>query len=232
MLLKEYKLSYYFKNNPIIYSVVYSIVYSQQKSSIIYMDNNSENINIMNNNTLYNNDNSINIDVSNKGFLDNLTNNINLFVTDVGKNISDGIDFIKSIKIDEIKNEISNGINIIDIILNDNIQTLLNNVSDKYINLCVNLYQDEKTYIYEIELPGVSINMIAVDEHQGFLRIFGQKKLKRYENIHNYVIINSATGIFNKIICLPNDADRESIICKSWEGLLSIIVSKKQIINQ
>lgn len=175
-----------------------------------------------------------------KSILEEIFDNINNFIIDISRSINNGIVAIRSSELinslidtsNDIKNDITSELNIIDERYCKPLRELFVNTpvntdnSSKYIELHINYYQDEHNYIYEIELPGVPIDTIFVVEQNGILYIRGQKQLKRFENLHNYIQINSITGCYNKVIQLPKDADMNFITGTSRDGLLSIIIKK------
>jgi len=93
----------------------------------------------------------------------------------------------------------------------------------------VDITEDEKNLFVHAELPGMSkesVN-IAVSEDK-MLTIKGEKKKESLEENTNYIRSERKFGSFSRSFLLPEFVDLEKVEAKFENGVLEIILEKKE----
>jgi HSP20 family protein len=89
----------------------------------------------------------------------------------------------------------------------------------------VAMWQNADKFFIEVELPGVTKDSIDLTNHNGLLRISGERKW--VETDRNYLVNERVYGTFDRTISLPEDVDADSIDAEFSDGVLRIQLSKK-----
>lgn len=92
-----------------------------------------------------------------------------------------------------------------------------------------NLLENEKSYIIELELPGLEKDEIDIDISQNQLKISGTRQNKSEEKAKNYYKIQSSFGKFEQIFTLPDNANKDEITAKMKNGILEVEIVKNEI---
>ena len=91
----------------------------------------------------------------------------------------------------------------------------------------MNLFQEDKRYIFEFELAGIDkkdINVTITDKN--ILTISGTKKRLSKEEKKNIIKQERYYGSFSRTISLPDDINAKKIKITYKEGILKIIIEK------
>ena len=107
------------------------------------------------------------------------------------------------------------------------LQEVLNTSNLKLWFPLIDIINTEDIYYVYVELPGVKEDSILVDFINNNLIISGEKNKKINEQ--HYIKNEIGYGKFNRKILLPmNVMDKNNVIIKYENGLLSILIDKKK----
>ncbi len=92
----------------------------------------------------------------------------------------------------------------------------------------VNTREDDKTYVIELDLPGIKKENIKVniDSENHILSISGERKFKDEVKKEDYYKIESSYGKFMRTFSLPDNVNVENIDAKTEDGVLHITLPK------
>ncbi len=89
----------------------------------------------------------------------------------------------------------------------------------------VDVYEDEKSYVIEAEVPGYNENDIKIYCKNKILTISsGQVKKEREDG---FITEEIALPAFSRSFQLPEDANEDEVNATSANGILSVVISKK-----
>ena len=104
-------------------------------------------------------------------------------------------------------------------------------IKDNQVNLPkVNIYEDEKSYHIKTVMPGVDKKNVSLSLDNNTLIIFGTTN---QENNEELTLLKSEINFkdFKRRIALPKNSDQQSISANLINGILEIIITKKQKIK-
>ena len=104
-------------------------------------------------------------------------------------------------------------------------------IQDNQINVPeVNIYEDDNSYQIKVVMPGVDKKDISLSLDNNTLVIFGTTS---QENNEKLTRLRSEISFkdFKRRISLPKDSDRQSISANLINGILEIVIKKKQKIK-
>jgi HSP20 family protein len=101
-------------------------------------------------------------------------------------------------------------------------------VSEESFAPAIDLYEDENEYVVEAELPGLKQDEIKVSVEDDILSISGEKKREKEVKEENLYRSERFYGKFERQIVLPQNADRENIKASYKDGVLKVIIPKKE----
>lgn len=81
-------------------------------------------------------------------------------------------------------------------------------------------------YEIDIELPGVDLENIHIDVHDGGMTVRGEKKAEREETGKTYFFSERTYGAFERSFRLPANANADKITANFKDGVLSIVIPK------
>ncbi|MGM0394681.1 MAG: Hsp20/alpha crystallin family protein [Thermodesulfobacteriota bacterium] len=87
----------------------------------------------------------------------------------------------------------------------------------------------ENAYSISVEIPGVEAEDIRVDITSDTLTIQGEKKQINEEKDRHYYRLERSYGSFQRILSLPEDADRENITASFKNGILQVHIPRKSL---
>ena len=90
----------------------------------------------------------------------------------------------------------------------------------------MNIYEDENSYKYELELPGMVRENIKIVEENYKITVSGNRQIFNEVNRNNYHTIESKYGNFSRTFSLPKNCDINSIQAVSDKGILILTVNK------
>jgi HSP20 family molecular chaperone IbpA len=95
-----------------------------------------------------------------------------------------------------------------------------------------NIHEDETSYTYEIEMPGIPKEEIIVEEKDGYVSVSGKKSLKKEDKKEGYHYIGTSYGSFHRSFKVPRNGDVNQITAKYDSGVLSLVVPKIAGVSQ
>ena len=104
-------------------------------------------------------------------------------------------------------------------------------IQDNQVNLPkVNIYEDEKSYHIKTVMPGVDKKNVSLSLDNNTLIIFGTTN---QENNEELTLLKSEINFkdFKRRIALPKNSDQQSISANLINGVLEVIIKKKQKIK-
>lgn len=90
----------------------------------------------------------------------------------------------------------------------------------------VDISETDKSYEFEIELPGMKREDIEIEVSDGILTVKGEKKEEKKEEKKGYKKIERSYGKFERSFTLPQYIDEKNISAKFENGLLNISIPK------
>jgi len=102
-----------------------------------------------------------------------------------------------------------------------------NLITDKprYSNKKVNITENEKSYDISFEIPGFSKEDVNIDLNDGIITISSHVE----KSNENYISKEYTKDSFERSFYLPEDVDLENIDASMENGILSIILNKRNI---
>jgi HSP20 family protein len=85
--------------------------------------------------------------------------------------------------------------------------------------------------VLKVDLPGVTQNEIDIRVEEGTLTIQGERKFVKESSEENYVQIERPYGTFRRTFSIPRTIDQESIKASYKDGVLRIVLPRKQEIQ-
>ncbi len=99
----------------------------------------------------------------------------------------------------------------------------------QWITPPVDVREDDKTWTFLLDLPGVKPGDIDVHVEDGELVVNASHSAEhRDEEDGRYIHIERANGMYQRRFTLPGTADADGIAAKSEDGVLRITVTKKE----
>ncbi|RXJ91575.1 heat-shock protein Hsp20 [Arcobacter sp. CECT 8983] len=92
----------------------------------------------------------------------------------------------------------------------------------------VNTREGESAYHIDVDLPGVKKEDIKVDISKDILTISGERKTKDEIKEEDYYKVETSFGKFTRSFTLPENIDIENIEARSDNGVLEVIIPKKE----
>jgi HSP20 family protein len=94
----------------------------------------------------------------------------------------------------------------------------------------IDIESTDKEYHITLEIPGVNENDIKLEFEptDNILTIRGEKNKEREETDGDYYWSERSYGSFERIISLPNDADPDQIKAVFKNGVLNLIIDRKE----
>jgi HSP20 family protein len=92
----------------------------------------------------------------------------------------------------------------------------------------VDIYEDETHLVLTAEVPGINEKDIEIKLEDNTLSIHGERKMEKETKEENYHRIERAYGSFYRSFTLPNYIDKEKIRAEHENGVLKIIMPKRE----
>jgi len=99
---------------------------------------------------------------------------------------------------------------------------------EKPFNPAVDIAEDEKSFEIHVAVPGVQKKDFKVEFLDGRLTISGERKLEEKKEGKNFHSIESQYGAFERSFFLPEEVKTDSIEATYAEGLLKVVIPKKE----
>jgi HSP20 family protein len=92
----------------------------------------------------------------------------------------------------------------------------------------VDIKEDTEKFLLLADIPGVKPEDIEVNMEAGVLTIKGEKKSEAQTEKDGYKRIERTCGSFYRRFSLPDTANAEAISAKSKQGVLEIVIPKRE----
>jgi HSP20 family protein len=99
-------------------------------------------------------------------------------------------------------------------------------ISNEMFTPAVDISETDKSYEFEIELPGMKREDVQIEVSDGILTVSGEKREEKKEDKKGYRKIERSYGKFERSFSLPADVDDKNISAKFENGLLNISIQK------
>ena len=102
-------------------------------------------------------------------------------------------------------------------------------MADSILKPTLDIGADNKEYTISIEVPGVEQKDIALELADNILTIRGEKKQEKEEKEKDYYRMERSYGSFQRVLTLPEDADKDKLAARFKNGVLSITMPRKEL---
>lgn len=85
---------------------------------------------------------------------------------------------------------------------------------------------DDKAYTIGVEVPGVEEKDLKLELSGDTLTISGEKRHEAEEKEKNYYRMERSYGSFQRVLTLPEDADRDGVSATFKNGVLTIEIPR------
>lgn len=92
----------------------------------------------------------------------------------------------------------------------------------------VDIFEDDHSYIFKVELPEVSKGDVNVQLEAGTLVISGERKAGSDQKIRRVHRIERAQGAFARSFELPDDVDANNVNATFKDGVLTVTIAKAE----
>src|SRR6516225_1908071 len=90
----------------------------------------------------------------------------------------------------------------------------------------VTIFQDDKGYLIEVELPGINREDVAVASMEGVLTISGERKREERDKAGKCLYVERRYGLFVRKFALPEDAAFDRVTAELRNGILKVRVPR------
>jgi HSP20 family protein len=91
----------------------------------------------------------------------------------------------------------------------------------------VDIYEDEKTVVLKLEVPGIEEKDLDVSVENNTLTVKGERKFAQEEKEENFHRIERRYGSFYRAFTLPTTVDTENVAASYTAGVLKLEIKKK-----
>ncbi|MGR9100363.1 MAG: Hsp20/alpha crystallin family protein [Gammaproteobacteria bacterium] len=95
----------------------------------------------------------------------------------------------------------------------------------------VDIKEEAERFVLQADIPGVKPEDIDVSMEDGVLTIRGEKKTEATVEKEGYKRVERMHGSFYRRFSLPDTADAEAISAKSSNGVLEIVIPKREAVK-
>ncbi|MFA5272954.1 MAG: Hsp20/alpha crystallin family protein [Candidatus Peribacter sp.] len=92
----------------------------------------------------------------------------------------------------------------------------------------MNIAETAKDLTVSVNVPGYEAKDVTVDVHNNVLSIAGHAQEQKEQNDQEWVCRESSYGEFTRQVRLPDYADGSRAACKVKNGVLTIVIPKKE----
>ncbi len=92
----------------------------------------------------------------------------------------------------------------------------------------VDIYESGSDVVLKAEIPGISQDEIEIKIEDDTLVLKGERKFRKKTDDENYYRIERSYGTFVRSFTLPNSVDQDDVKATYEDGVLKIVMSKKQ----
>jgi HSP20 family protein len=91
----------------------------------------------------------------------------------------------------------------------------------------LDISESDREYSVAVELPGVEQKNVELELVDDVLKIKGEKKQESEKKDKNYHCIERSYGTFQRVLNLPDDADRDGIQAEYKNGIMTITIPRQ-----
>ena len=95
----------------------------------------------------------------------------------------------------------------------------------------VDIKEEDDKFVLHADMPGVSPDAISVNMEAGVLTLKGEKNTEAKVEKDSYKRIERSYGSFYRRFSLPDSADAEAISAKCKNGVLEIVIPKREAVK-
>lgn len=95
----------------------------------------------------------------------------------------------------------------------------------------VDIKEEQDRFVIHADIPGVNPEDIDVSMEDGVLTIKGEKNTEAKTEKDNYKRVERIYGSFYRRFSLPDTADNEAISAKCRNGVLDIVIPKREAVK-
>lgn len=95
----------------------------------------------------------------------------------------------------------------------------------------VDIYETDKEIVMKAELPEMQEKDIDIKVEESILSLSGERRMEKEVKEENYHRIERSYGSFHRSFSLPRTVDREGIKASYKDGVLKVILPKKEEIK-
>lgn len=92
----------------------------------------------------------------------------------------------------------------------------------------VDIFEDEKSYLFKAELPEVKKDDVTVELENGVLTIAGERRAGQEMKIRRVHRIERAYGAFRRSFDLPDDINPADVTAAFKDGILAVTIAKAE----
>ena len=89
--------------------------------------------------------------------------------------------------------------------------------------------ENDKSIVLTAELPGLTLDDVKVEVHDGVLTMKGEKKQEKKEDNENYHRVERSYGSFQRSFRLPEGSAEKDVQANLKNGVLEVVVNKPVI---
>ena len=92
----------------------------------------------------------------------------------------------------------------------------------------VDLYEDRDSFVFKMELPGMSKDQIDISLHEGVLSISGERKEEQKQEDAETYRSERYFGRFQRSVSLPTRVDADKVNASYKDGILTVTLPKSE----
>jgi HSP20 family protein len=92
----------------------------------------------------------------------------------------------------------------------------------------VDIYEKEDSFVLEADIPGVPLQGVEVEVKDDALHIKGSTLPEERGPSDLFLVQERPSGVFHRVFSLPVDAEHDKVRAKLKNGVLRVIVPKKE----
>ena len=106
---------------------------------------------------------------------------------------------------------------------------MLSNTSNVGLDMAIDIYEEGKNIIAEMNVPGMDGDDIDVSVEDSHLRVSGSHSEEKEDKQKHYYSKEIRKGSFERIVRLPHPVDSEAVEAEYKKGVLKVSMPKKDV---
>lgn len=108
----------------------------------------------------------------------------------------------------------------------------LSNTDEQRWRPATDIREESDRFVITADVPGVPVEDIEVTVNDGHLTVKGERDVKRVDENHDgHVRYERISGKFERTFGLPDTADNDGVSAQSRDGVLEIVVKKRESVQ-